>query len=47
MGGAVAECSKALLLREKINKNQKIPGSPQAWANFKKVWKDLTQSISY
>ena len=25
-GGAVAELSKALLLREKINKNQKIPG---------------------
>ena len=26
-GGAVAEWSKALLLREKTNKNQKIPGS--------------------
>ena len=36
-GGAVAEWSKALLLREKIHKNQKIPGSPPAaWANSKK-----------
>ena len=28
MGGAVAEWSKALKLREKINRNQKTPGSP-------------------
>ena len=28
LGGAVAEWSKALLLRKKINENQKIPGSP-------------------
>ena len=36
-GGTVAEWSKALLKREKINENQKIPGSPPpAWAPLKK-----------
>ena len=37
-GGAVAEWSKALLLREKINeKFQKDPRfAPPAWATFKK-----------
>ena len=34
-GGTVAEWSKALLLREKINeKPKKIPGLPLAWATF-------------
>ena len=39
LGGTVAEWSKALQLREKINENQKIPGSPPppAWATFKKL----------
>ena len=33
--GAVAEWSKALLLREKINENQKITGSPPGLGNLK------------
>ena len=33
-GGAVAEWSKALLVREKINENQKIPGSPPCLSNL-------------
>ena len=36
IGGAVAEWSKALLKREKINENQKIPGSPPGLGTFKK-----------
>ena len=32
-GGTVAEWSKALLLREKISENQKMPG----WAIIKKT----------
>ena len=35
-GGAVAEWSKALLKREKINENQKIPGPPPSLGTFKK-----------
>ena len=35
-GGAVAEWSKALLKREKISENQKIPGSPPGLGTFKK-----------
>ena len=36
-GGAVAEWSKALLLREKINENpKKIPGSPPGLGNLLK-----------
>ena len=35
-GGTVAEWSKAVLEREKINENQKIPGSPPAWHLKKK-----------
>ena len=35
-GGAVAEWSKALLEREKIDENQKIPGSPPGLGTFKK-----------
>ena len=35
VGGAVAEWSKALLLREKINENHKIPGLPHGQAIFK------------
>ena len=35
-GGAVAEWSKALLKREKINENQKIPGLPPDLGTFKK-----------
>ena len=35
LGGAVAEWSKALLKREKINENQKkIPGSPPGLGTF-------------
>ena len=30
MGGAAAKRSKALLVREKVNENPKIPGSPPA-----------------
>ena len=33
-GGAVDECSKTLQLREKINENQKIPGSSPGLGNF-------------
>ena len=33
-GGAVAEWSKALPLREKINENQKIPGLPPGLGNL-------------
>jgi hypothetical protein len=40
--GAVDEWSKALLRREKINQNQKIPGSPPAWIPLKKY--DLPNS---
>ena len=36
-GGAVAEWSKALQLREKINENQKIPGSPPGLGKKKDV----------
>ena len=36
MGGAVAEWSKALLLREKIYENHKIPGSPPGLGTFLK-----------
>ena len=32
--GAVAEWSEALPLREKINENQKIPGSPPGQGNL-------------
>ena len=32
--GAVAEWTQALLLREKINVNQKIPGSPPGLGNL-------------
>ena len=35
-GGAVAEWSMVLLLREKINKNQKIPGLPLDLGKVKK-----------
>ena len=35
-GGSVAEWSKALKLREKINENQNIPGSPPGMDNLKK-----------
>ena len=35
-GGAVAEWSKALLWREKIYENLKIPGSPPGLGTFKK-----------
>ena len=38
MGGAVAEWSKALLEREKINENRKIPGSPPGLGNLKKCF---------
>ena len=34
--GAVAECSTALLLREKINENQKILGSPTGLGKLEK-----------
>ena len=34
--GAVAEWSKVLLMREKINENQKIPGSPPDLGKLKK-----------
>ena len=43
-GGAVAEWSKALQLREKINENQKIPGSPPNWVTFQK---NLLQSSEF
>ena len=33
-GGAVAEWCKALPKREKINENQKIPGSPPGLGTF-------------
>ena len=33
-GGAVAEWYKALQLGEKINENQKIPGSPPGMGNL-------------
>ena len=36
IGGAVAEWSKALLRREKINESQKIPGSPPGPGHLKK-----------
>ena len=36
-GGAVAEWSKALQLKEKINENQKIPGSPPGLGQLKKT----------
>ena len=36
MGAAVAEWSKVLILREKINENQMILGLPPTWANLKK-----------
>ena len=35
-GGAVAEWSKALLVRENKTIIKKIPGSPPTWAPFKK-----------
>jgi hypothetical protein len=35
-GGAVAEWSKVLLWREKINENQKIPGLPPGLGTFYK-----------
>ena len=39
--GTVARLSKGQLAREKIGKNQKIPGSPLAWALLKKKKKVL------
>ena len=36
-GGAVAKCFEALLLRKKINKNQKVQGSPRGLGNLKKA----------
>ena len=36
--GTVAEWSKALLKREEINENQKIPGSPPGRGSVKKVF---------
>ena len=36
-GGTVAGRSKALLVRENKQEKQKIPGTPQAGAVFKKV----------
>ena len=36
----MAEWSKVLLVREKINEDQKIPGSPPAWAK-----KELTDDF--
>ena len=36
-GGVVAGWSKALLLREKINKNQKITGTPPDLGKLKKL----------
>ena len=36
-GGAVAKCFEALLLRKKINKNQKVQGSPPGLGNLKKA----------
>ena len=36
-GGALAEWSKALQLREKINENEKIPGSPPGLGNLEKT----------
>ena len=33
-GGAVAKWSKALLENEKVNENQKIPGSPPGLGNI-------------
>ena len=35
--GAAAEWSKALQLREKLNEEQEIPGSPPAWEILQKV----------
>jgi hypothetical protein len=41
-GGAVAEWSKALLEREKLNENQKIPGMPPDLGTlYKKIVKHL------
>ena len=37
MGGAVAEWSKALLMRENKQKTKKIPGSPPDLAPFFKL----------
>ena len=45
-GGAVAEWSKALLSREKINENQKIPGSPPGLGTFRHYRTKLTPAIS-
>ena len=36
-GGAVAEWSKALKLKENMNENENIPGSPPPGQPFKKV----------
>ena len=36
LGDAVVEWSKALLVREKINETQKIPGSSSGWSNLLK-----------
>ena len=36
--GAVAECSKALLLCEIINEKQKVPGSPTSLGNLFNNW---------
>ena len=46
LGGAVAKWSKALLLREEMNKNQKIPGSPMAWPNIIKKEKIMNSKTS-
>ena len=44
LGGVVAECSKALLLREKVNENiKKISGSPPGLGN---LFKNPLQSFS-
>ena len=45
VGGAVAEWSKALLKREKINENQKIPGSPPGLGTFKKIIKKIINEL--
>ena len=44
LGGTVAEWSKALRVREEINRNQKIPGSTPGPGNLKKLaeWLVLT-----
>ena len=47
LGGTVVEWSRALQLREKINENQKIPGSPLTWATFRKCVAYFVSLASY